>query len=154
MILETDLYAPNTNFVFGMTRPKIFNDGGIISDYYSSGKLNVRGILLSLNRIRRWYGKAYSLISFNYILTHELGHFYGLPSTNNPNFIRYGSKMTKSRLDYGHCNRRDCVMEQVNVPGRLDLLEKALYLERIGKLFCEDDERALRENLRKMYKRF
>lgn len=107
MILTTDLYASETNFVFGETRLKILHDGRIIADEYTNGTPYVTGIILSTNRIRNWYGRNWEL-AFYCTLAHELGHFYGLPSSENPNFIKYGDPKAFNELDYHHCNDRNC----------------------------------------------
>jgi len=143
------LYSYGTNFVFGETRPKI-SGKKIVVDEYIDGRPRPTGVVVSTNRIKKWYGKNWGL-AFYCILSHELGHFYGLPSSENPNFIKYGDSRAFSELDYFHCNDRNCVMEQVNVPGRMDLLEKALHLRKHRRLFCEYDLKTLRENLRKLY---
>jgi len=149
MILETDLYSEGTNFLFGETRNKVLNDGSILEDKGFDNSPNVMGVILSTNRIKKWYGDNWEL-SFYYILAHELGHFFGLPTTENPNFIFIKSPRARNRLDYCHCDDRDCVMEQVNIEGRMDLLEKALHLKKEGKLFCKYDLEALVKNLRKV----
>jgi len=152
MILESDLYAPGTNFVFGETKPKILNTGIIIEDnFYKSSRPLIRGTILSLNRIRRWYGKDWEIVLLGMLL-HEEGHFYGLPSASNPNFIRERDIRMRSRLDYGHCNDRRCIMEQVNTPGRMNLRDKVIFVARENpQWYCRYDWNALERNLNRLY---
>jgi len=146
IIQDFDLtVSSNVNFVFGDTRPLINWEGKIVYDVS-------RGVIVSIYRMRKWYRDEWDK-AFKTILLHELGHFYGVPNKTSPNFIGYGrSEMAKSYLDYLHCNDRRCVMEQVNVPGRMDLLVKAKYLERYNpKYFCDYCLRTLRQNLQMLY---
>ena len=130
-VIEEDICAPNTNFLFGLTKHRI---GSVISTY----------------RLKRFYGSEWET-AFYYITAHELGHLFGVPSPFNPNFIRENDPRAITPLDYGHCDNRYCVMEQINTEGRLDLLEKARLLQRSNSLFCEIDRRTLRRILRYMY---
>ena len=94
----------------------------------------IGGAVVSIFRAKKWYKDNWPL-TFYCILAHELGHFFGIGR---------------------HCNNRDCIMEQVNVPGGPDLLEKALHLYRLGKIpngvpFCEHVKEALGRKLRDLY---
>jgi predicted Zn-dependent protease len=146
MIISQDMYSGDTNFVFGSTSSKISWFGEI----YPGSRIS--GCIVSLNRILKWYERWREATIG--ILMHELGHFYGLPSAKNPNFIvSIDDGKAKSVLDIGHCNRRDCIMEQVNVPGRLNLLEKVDFVViNNPNWFCEYDLKALEENLRNLYR--
>ena len=86
-------------------------------------------------------------------MVHELGHFYGLPSNSSPNFIySRNDPRANSSLDIGHCNDRLCMMEQFNVPNRLDLLQKTRYvINENPQLFCNYDLERLKNNLQKLY---
>lgn len=166
IVLEKDMYFPGTNFLFGQSEDIIEHD---VYDPKKRG-----GVIVSLYRIRRWYGRDWKL-AFKGILLHEIGHFYGLPPYSlrpigearfyfyvpshprfprNPNFIGGPGPdpRMKSGLDWGHCAVRECIMEQVNTPGRLDLLEKVKLLERKNpNYFCEIDLVTLIRNLRYLY---
>jgi predicted Zn-dependent protease len=151
MIISKDMYSEGANFIFGSTIPKISSAGIILSDFNSEGRPEVRGCIISLNRILKYYGSRWRT-ALRGIIIHELGHFYGLPASENPNYIWPGSNWMKSSLDLYHCNRRDCMMEQINTPGRLDLLEKVDFvMERNPNWFCEYDLRALQRNLRRLH---
>lgn len=132
-VLDRDMYYGDNTFIFGYTHKLISTFGS-----------KVKGIVVSLNRIRQ-YNNWQS--SFFNILLHEQGHFYGVPMPN-PNYISHST----IDLDRGHCNDRNCVMEQVNIPGRLDLSKKAEFLLRHNPhFFCGYDIKSLRETLRKIY---
>jgi len=150
--LSEDMYTPGSNFIFGETRRKILSDGTIPADYYMSTDIPyVKGSIISLNRILKWYGERWALPTFG-IMMHELGHVFGIPPSTSPYFIRENDRRSKSWLDYGHCENRNCIMEQVNSPGRLDLLEKAEYVQRHNQnWFCWYDLKTLEENLRRLY---
>ena len=145
MILERDLYYPGTNFIFGGTNGKVTNSGKLVSDRY------VLGIVISLFRIRRWYKENYKDVLLA-ILLHELGHFFGLPPEWSPDYIKRGSPKMKNELDEGHCDRRDCIMEQVNVHGRPDVLKKSFYVqENNPNFFCRNCLEALKANVKRLY---
>jgi len=149
MVMESDLYypSPDNNFIFGETKMKIHNKGIILKDHYSDGSPRIAGTIQSVHRIRRWYGSDWEL-AFCAILTHELGHFFGMPSASSPNYVG----QAKHELDVDHCNDRDCIMEQVNIPGRPDLLTKAKHLLRNNPdWFCKPDLAALQDNLQRLY---
>jgi len=141
MILATDLYVGDTNFIFGCTIPRVRSDGSI--------REVICGSVISVNRIQRYKNWEDSFLT---ILLHELGHLYGVPSSSSPDYIFVGDKKAKSLLDFGHCNNRKCVMEQINTDGRLDLPEKAEYLKRYNPdYYCIYDLKTLRRNLERLY---
>lgn len=147
-ILNTDLFGPGTNFVFGSTLGIIHHSGrqyGWAIDSAVSGVNFMPGSTLSLHRPQMWYGEKWQ-VAFSTLLVHELGHFYGLTAESNPNGLfgrQYG-------IEDGHCNDSACIMEQVNVAGRKSLLEKAESMS-TSKLFCGPDEETLKRNLRGIY---
>lgn len=144
-LFETDLYAPGLNFVYGETRMKMNHEGQIIRDTLQDGTIRVAGSLQSAHRIRRT-GRGWESGFFG-ILLHELGHFYGLASSDNPN-----KSQGNDGLYGGHCERRDCIMEQVDVPGKMTLRSKVEHVMRVNNnWFCPPDYRALQENLRRLY---
>ncbi len=143
MILKGDLFARDTSFVFGETKRKISGDGTVLPDD------SVRGTIISTYRPKKLYGSNWGDALY-YLIMHELGHFYGLPSHSNPDFIKVWDRRYNP-LEWGHCDDRECVMEQVNVSKRPDLLEKALYLKAKDNWFCRHDREALRKNLKRMY---
>ena len=155
-ILETDLYFSNDNyFLFGCTESKISKKGEMRPDVFrtSDGTETplVRGVVISLNRLKGYYDEYWER-AFYAILLHELGHFYGLSCQENPHYIEYDDPSV-SPLEWGHCDNPKCMMEQVNVPKRPDLLAKTLYLEKTNPdWFCQYDLRALRRNLRALYR--
>ena len=152
VVLESDLYmgSEDNNFVFGETRIKMLPDGRIFSDTHTDGKPYVTGIVQSLNRIRKWCGNSWR-DNFFISLLHELGHFFGVPSRLNPNYIT--QNIAINYLDEGHCDDRGCIMEQINIEGRMDLLEKTKFLlEHNPALFCRYDLDTLRKNLKTLYK--
>lgn len=151
MVLETDIYFANTNFVFGQTKPKVMINGLMVIDNTASKNPNLAGVVVSTNRFKRHYGKEWEDAFFG-ILLHEFGHFYGVPPESSPNFIPWNSGRAMSSLEYMHCDDRNCIMEQINVDGRMDLLEKAKHLETNNpQWFCEHDMDALKRNLKKLY---
>ena len=151
IIISLDMYQEGTNFVFGVTQPKIYSSGFIVYDYYAPGKPRVSGSIISLYRILQWYGNRWPDATLG-ILLHEVGHVLGLPSASSRYFITINDPRAKSRLDVGHCNSRECMMEQVNTPGRLDLLKKVDYVKRNNPdFFCKDDLEALRKNVKRLY---
>lgn len=148
-VLETDAFAKGTNFLFGATNGVALQDGSIYKDKIDreGNPSAFSGTIISLNRIRACYKNEWAL-AFSTLLYHELGHFYGLASRSNPKGIFIPSKP----LEYAHCDDRDCIMEQVNIPGRSDLLQKAKHIQRANsRLFCAGDEIALIENLVNLY---
>lgn len=149
VILDTDIYMENTNFVFGQTKSKILINGMVLSDT-SGDKPHVTGVVISTNRIKKHYGAAWP-DAFYGILLHEKGHFFGLPPESSPNIIYLNDKRVSS-LEWLHCDEKNCVMEQINVTGRMDLLEKARHLKTNNpQWFCEPDTDALKKNLKKLY---
>ena len=151
VILNSDLFNLRTNFIYGETRPKVSNDGIIFGDFSDDGKKRfVSGSIQSDYRMRQ-YGSKWEEAFFS-ILVHEIGHFYGLAATNSPNYISENDPRCKGPLDIRHCNDRYCIMEQVNIPGRLDLLKKAEFvIQNNALLFCDDDSSALKKNLKMIY---
>ena len=146
VILESDLYAPRLNFVFGGTIPKITPYGEI--------RYGVCGTVISVYRYKKWYSKDWPQTFFGAIV-HELGHFHGLSSSENPNFIRENDPRAKSELDYEHCDNPSCIMEQVHAPGRMQANEKIKYLQMTNPdLFCKYDLAALQKNVRLLYSGF
>ncbi len=164
MVLNNDLFVKNTRFIFGLTCKKIDFNGKLKDDLLCEQiygraenkvirerKPYISGIVQSAYRIKNWYGEEWKP-AFKTMILHELGHFYGLAAESNPNMLKPGDRRTKNMLDVWHCNNRDCIMEQVNIAGRLDLLEKTKYLNKHNsKLFCEYDLEALKKNICKLY---
>ncbi len=154
MVLETDLFDEETNFVYGAAQKKIVENGRIVVDglAHPEGRLYVPGIIISANRMKKGHGKNWES-TFLTMFFHELGHFFGLPTTSNPNYMKEGDSRANGYLDFKHCDDSLCVMEQVDIDGRMNLLKKTKLLEKENLLyFCEHDFWALRENLRKLYK--
>lgn len=148
-VLETDVFAEGTNFVFGGTKAAIYNNGWIwpYPADTANPPVNIYGTIISLDRIKEWYVGDWEL-ALSTLLIHELGHFYGLTDVKNP---KADFKDSRS-LNYGHCDDRFCVMEQMNVSGKLSLIEKAKLIDR-NDPFCESDRFALVRNLSNMYRR-
>jgi hypothetical protein len=151
-VLDTDLFAPGTNFVYGVTRMKVSHTGDVVADSDELGNPRVTGLIQSTHRMKKWYAGDWKQAFFG-ILLHEMGHFYGLPDANSPSFLTADDPRWKGSLDTYHCNERGCIMEQVNIPGRLDLLSKARVVAELNpKWLCDHDHRALHKNLTRLYK--
>ena len=151
-VLDTDLFAESTNFVYGETHMKISNGGTILPDLTQTGEPNVRGLIQSTAQMRRRYGARWDE-AFSGILLHELGHFYGLPDIENPDFLTIGDPRCKGPIDVAHCDKQECVMEQVNITGRSDLLQKVDYIRTHNPdWFCRDDLAALQRNMPRLYR--
>ncbi|MBD3319449.1 hypothetical protein GF342_06100 [Candidatus Woesearchaeota archaeon] len=152
IVLEDDLFFPSTNFVYGQTRRKVTSDAKLVADTSSRGHKNVTGCIQSVHRHKVRYGAQWPRAT-RAVLIHELGHFFGLPSSDHRNYLGPGDLRVGNELEIGHCDDRRCIMEQVNVEGRPDLLLKAKYLEKVNPdLFCEADKAALRSNLQRFYR--
>lgn len=151
-VTDRDMYngSPNNAFLFGETNPQILHNGSMISNTFADGSPYVKYIMLSTNRLKKYYEKEWDE-AFQTIAIHELGHMYGLASQDSPDYITHFGPKDKSGLEGGHCDRKDCIMEQVNVSGRMDLRDKKEYLEEVNPyLFCNNDLRALKVNIRKL----
>ena len=142
VIIDNPLYDghPENNFIFGYTEMVFDKEGN---------KMNNNGkVLISTHHIKKFYRENWK-IALQGILLHELGHLFGLPNLKNPHYISI--PRTEYDLRVGHCNRKDCIMEQINVPGCMDLLEKTKYLiENNRKMYCKYDLESLIENLKKL----
>lgn len=144
-IHSEDMYTPGTSFIFGETRRKISFDSFIIPDESYNEEPYIAGIIISTNRLE-------NLDAFEGILYHEEGHFYGLPSPKSPDYINWDDPRAKTNLEYHHCNNPACIMEQVNVPGRPDILTKTKYVKKVNsEWFCDPDSEQLKTNLKKLY---
>ena len=89
-----------TNFLFGLTFPET-------------------ATILSTHHFMKSYGKNWEL-PFLLITYHEIGHLFGAPRSNRTDLEDLIGK---------HCKNRNCAMEQVNVNGKLDALEKVKYVD-------------------------
>ena len=147
VLLETDLFRPGMNFLFGETNGHVTSSGHIVEDVSRQRPGTfVQGSIQSAHRIRP-YQRNFPLAFFGIIL-HELGHFFGLASASNPN-----KSQGSDGLIGGHCEDRRCIMEQVNIRGKLDLLAKVQIVARTNpRWFCDADYTAIRENLRRLYR--
>ena len=148
-VLDTDIFTSGTNFVYGVTRPQIFNNGGIISDGQGE-HFRVSGLLQSTHRMKEGFFSWQKY--FQGILIHEMGHFFGLASTQNPNYLGYNDPRAQGYLDINHCDDRSCIMEQVDISGRPTLSRKVDFVTSTNPLwFCKSDVKALRTNLQNLY---
>ena len=140
-ITSKDLYAnERTNFIFGETRPLVIKDT-VLSGEYTSGKPYAMGIILSINRIKKWYDINWPLV-FGILGTHEFAHLYGVPEEGR----------TKTEYILGtHCTDENCVMEQVNVKGKMNALEKGILLQKNGNYFCNYCLSDLEKGLKLVY---
>jgi predicted Zn-dependent protease len=133
IILDSDLYSAETRWEYGSTRAH-------------------HDIVLSVYRMKS-YGPDWGL-AFKTILLHELGHFCGLPDSTSPSYIT--EEKAANPLDAGHCNDRNCVMEQVDVDVdkglTLPLPVKAKWLQTHNQdFFCQYDKKKIIEVLKKHY---
>jgi len=152
VLLDSDLFTEGTNYVFGETRMKVMHDGQVAVDLYYDDFRQVKGCIQSTSRHKRWYRDEWAKATFG-ILIHELGHFFGLSDSRQPNYLGRDDPRIQCDLEIGHCHDRDCIMEQVNVGGRLDVLGKVNHVIRHNpRFFCEPDYEALRRNIRSVYR--
>lgn len=151
-VLEKDLYAPDTNFIFGQTIVKIAPTGTILPEKHADGSRYVHGFIQSVHRLRGWYRDDWGL-ALTAVLLHEEGHFFGAPNISSPSYIKNDDPRMRNPLDEDHCNNRACIMEQVNVSGRPTLGDKISYLlQNNTRFFCDYDLQTLKTNLQRLYR--
>lgn len=167
IITDKGLKDNNTNFIYGQTVVVVNQIGNII--VWVGNKIRY-GITISVKEIKDRCSEKWKEC-FLILTLHELGHFFGIPPVGSPNYIpcenqncnkcrklsnderkRRLKKMRKSDLDEHHCNNRDCVMEQINVEGRLALSEKTYLFSKNKSIFCSDCQKAFGKNIKRFEK--
>jgi len=144
-VLETDMYGPGTNFVYAATIKKVWPNGMLVSDKFATGSI------FSVYRLKNYYDANWQE-PFLLTLIHEEGHFFGLPTSSNLDYIKENDPRANSGLDFGHCDNRLCSMEQIDIPNRLSAMNKAKYIfQKNPSLFCNTDLEALKNNARKLF---
>lgn len=131
---EFEIYVVDTKFVeleidskFGITFRKIASDGSFLRE---------RGRIIISSKLVKEKNDDHEKALF-YVTLHELGHFHGLPP-HSTKFIYQGKNAW-------HCAEKGCIMRNIdNEEIMKDLMSKNSY-------FCERCERALKENVRKLY---
>lgn len=145
-----DLYAHNTDFVYGATNPLHQLSFQRVGNDRAGYRILVPGTLLSYRRIDYWYKDSAPRV-FSKMVVHECSHIFDVPAR------RFNVEHSLGK----HCIRADCVMGQVNVKrnvlkdGRInvrfiDALESTKNVEErereTGSSFCEDCMRDLTES--------
>lgn len=116
VISRRHIRTEKENFLFGATEKPI----KILPSEYSSVRLEARiATILSTHHFMKSYEKNWEL-PFLLITYHEIGHLFGAPRSNRTDLEDLIGK---------HCKNRNCAMEQVNVNGKLDALEKVKYVD-------------------------
>lgn len=115
VISRRHIRTEKENFLFGATQEPIE-----VSSKHSSVRLEVGvATILSTHHFMKFYRKNWEL-PFLLITYHEIGHLFGAPRSNRTDLEDLIGK---------HCRNRNCAMEQVNVNGKLDPLEKIKYVD-------------------------
>jgi predicted Zn-dependent protease len=114
--------------LYGFTEPLVTPEGYIITTraYFTKYRL---GVIVSTFLLKKFSDQKYRL---RLLLTHELGHFYGLAAASNVN----------RDFTTNHCKSKNCVMNPLALTGwKTDRLLS----------FCDPDLKALKRNLRMIY---